>query len=389
MEVYVLDSLLRRTQVIDRFESLIWTERFNSFGDFEIDISVNRESLEAFAVGNLLAMNESYRVMIVETVENKTDQDGKQLLKVKGRSLEVILFDRVAMDVLTDTTTHPTWNLANTPGNIARKIFRDICITGVLDPADVIPFIQSGTIFPEDTITESPIWIELALAPTTVYDAIKALCDPYDLGFRLVRNFDTSQLYFDIYAGNDRSTFQSILPPVIFSPQLESLQNTSELTTVQDAKNVAYVFSPAGFQMVYDLNVDPEIAGFERHILMVDASDITSDVADVPAALIRRGTEELAKQRPFSGFDGELNQYSNSKYGVDYQLGDILELRNSDGAVSYVRVTEQILVSDAQGDRAYPTLVVNETLYPYPGSWFSQTSKKWEDFTTEYWSDMT
>jgi hypothetical protein len=38
MEVYILDSLLRRTEVVDQFESCIWTERFSEHGEFEIDI---------------------------------------------------------------------------------------------------------------------------------------------------------------------------------------------------------------------------------------------------------------------------------------------------------------------------------------------------------------
>lgn len=389
MEVYILDSLLRRIEVVDKFESFIWTERFASFGDFELDIISTRESREQFTSGTQIATNESYRVMVVESVEKITDSESRQLLKVKGRSLEIILMDRVAKNTLTDLTVAPTWNLTGIPGDIARQIFHDICVTGVLDSADVIPFIQPGTIFPDDTIAESPISITLAVKPSTVYDAIKSICDSYDLGFRLVRNFDTSQLYFDIYAGNDRTTFQSILTPVIFSPQLDSLQNTSELSTIENAKNVAYVFSPVGVQVVYAPSADPDVEGFERRVLLVQADDITSgSPAVVAAALIQRGLEELAKSRPFVGFDGEINQYNNYKYGVDYQLGDIFELRNIDGVVSYVRVIEQIFVSDNNGDRSYPTLELNETLYPYPGTWFAQKYQKWVDFTTEFWTDM-
>lgn len=63
MEVYVLDSLLRRSEVIDRFESLIWTERWASWGDFELAIRSTYGSRGLLRKGTQLAMNQSDRVM--------------------------------------------------------------------------------------------------------------------------------------------------------------------------------------------------------------------------------------------------------------------------------------------------------------------------------------
>jgi len=39
MEVYILDDLLRRTAVIDQFNSMIWTERWRDKGDFELVVN--------------------------------------------------------------------------------------------------------------------------------------------------------------------------------------------------------------------------------------------------------------------------------------------------------------------------------------------------------------
>ena len=273
MEVYILDSLLRREKVIDRFESLIWTERFAEAGDFELVIRSTNESRQDFVSGKWLALSESLRVMAVETVENATDDEGKALLTVKGRSIEHILMNRVARGQMTDLTTEPKWIITDTPGNVARKVFDDICVQGTLDPGDVIPFIMPGTIFPEDTIAEPTDVVTIDIDPKTVYDAIKDICEPYDLGFRLVRNFDASQLYFDIYAGCDRSSLQTDLPPVIFSPGLENLKNTTEFTTTENDKNIAYVFSKVGYEVVVPDNVDPDVEGFDRKVLLVKADE--------------------------------------------------------------------------------------------------------------------
>lgn len=387
MELYTLDPLLRREAVVDRFESLIWTERFQEFGDFQLDIFSTQSTRSLFKTGTRLAMNESNYVMVVETVEDAEDSEGRRKLTVKGRSLESILTDRVAKESLSDLTTSPKWTITLPPADVARKIFHDICVTGVLDPNDVIPFITEGSFLSPDTILEPIDPITVELDPQPVYDAIVDICNVWTLGFRILRHYDLSELYFDVYSGSNRTSSQTTLPPVIFTPELDNLQNTKELTSVDKAKNVAYVYSPAGFAMVYGLGVDPEVEGFERRVLVVNATDITSENPDVPSALAQRGNEELAKYRTYQAFDGEVSQFSQFKYGRDYNLGDLVETRNLSGVTNNMRVTEQIFVSDREGDRSYPTLTLNTFINT--GSWLSWLNNRvWSELTDEEWIDQ-
>lgn len=385
MEVYVLDSLLRRQQVVDRFESLIWTERFKDAGDFELVIHSNRTSRGQFTKGTKLAVNTSFRVMTVETVEDTTDEEGRSLLTVKGSSLESVLHDRVARNSHADLQTEKMWVLGGTPGDVARQIFNDICMLGKLSASDIIPFIQPGTIMPYSTLPESSTPVIVQLPPKTVYKAVKDICDIYDLGFRLVRNFDLSQLYFDIYAGSDRTTRQTELTPVIFSASNDNLQNTRGFESIEGSKNVAYVYSDFGSVIVYADGVPEDVDGFDRRVLLVEVTDIDEGTPDVELMLYQRGKEELAKARGFSAFDGEINQNAVHRYGIDYNLGDICELQNKDGIVSYKRVTEQIFVHDEQGERSYPTLTTD--MFVAENTWLSQLGRVWEDYgVDEYWS---
>ena len=390
MEVYILDSLLRRTQVVDKFESAIWTERYSEFGDFEIDIKSTLESRGQFQAGTQLAVNNSYRVMTVETVEDTVDAEGKDILKVKGRELVSMLLDRVFKNTMSDTTSEPDSTMIDTPGNIARMMFDHIARTGGLDAKDVIPFLQPGSIFAAGTNPETTTIITWVQTPEILYTAIKNVCDPYDLGFRLYRNFDTSQLYFDVYTGDDRTTRQTLKAPVVFSTGLDNIQNTSELTNIQGSKNVAYVFSPAGHLVVYGENVPSDITGFDRKILVVNASVVAGD-PDADTLMIQAGTEALNQARASQMFDGEINQYGQYQYGTDYNLGDIVEMRNKDGIITYKRVTEHIFVSDANGDRSYPTLTAD--LFTGVDTWISWNNKStaWIDFdsdTTTTWSTL-
>lgn len=388
MDVYILDSLLRRETLVDKYLSFIWTDRFQAYGDFELVLESTPNNRRLFISGVLLACTESKNIMQVMTTEDSTDTEGKATYKVSGISLEQILDDRVAAAVLDDTTTSPNWSITNTPGAICRKIFHDICVTGTLNPDDRIPFIMEGSIMPTNTIPEPSDVITVELTPQTVYSAIKQICETWTLGFRLLRNGDMSQIYFDIYSGSDRTTLQDDLPAVVFAPELDNLQNTTELRSTANYKNCAYVFSPAGYETVYPLDVDPETSGFERRIMPVDASDITSDNPDVSAALIQRGREELAKQRNIAAFDGEINPNTAYKYGTHYFLGDLVEVRNADGLTNQMRVTEQIFASDGEGDRTYPTLAVSVTIDT--GTWLSwETAQVWQDLgPTEYWEDQ-
>lgn len=389
MELYTLDALLRRVELIDDFESLIWTERYQKYGDFEMTIASTFRSRTLLKVDTLLATDQTRRVMKIEFVENANDAENRRMLTVKGRSLEILMYDRVAKESLSNLTTSPTWQITGlTATNVARKIFHDICVTGVLSIYDKIPFIFEGTFAEPSNIAEPVDLVTVEIQPTTVYDAISQLAEIWNFGFRILRQGDMSKLWFDIYMGSDRTTGQSTLPAVVFSPQLDNLQNTKELTTIEGAKNVAYVYSPDGFQMVYAAGVDSDVSGLDRKVLVVDANDITSEnTADVPAALIQRGYEELSKARTFQAFDGEISQNSQYKPGRDYNLGDLVEMRNTDGVANNMRVTEIIYASDREGTRSYPTLTLNQ--YINTGSWLSWLNNvMWSDMGSEHWDDQ-
>mgnify|MGYP001182366483 CR=1 FL=1 len=390
MDLYILDSLYRDVEVVEGYSSFIWTERHRDIGDFELITASTLASRRQLVTGLRLGMSESNRVMILETVEDTTDEEGRSILKVKGRSLEMILKNRLAMAALTDLTTNPKWSITAAPANIARQLFHDICVTGILNAGDIIPGILETTIFPADTIAEPSDVITYEIDPTDLYSAIKNLCDQFALGFRLVRGINTSQLYFNIYTGSDRTTQQTSLPAVVFSINLDNLKNTTELTTIALYKNVAYVVSPVGHELVYDLGTDTAANGFDRNVLFVKADDITDTVpATATAKMIQRGKEELAKNRRLSGFDGELSQSGQYKYQVDYYLGDLVEMQNKDGFTTTMQVTEQIFVRDREGIRRYPTLTVNEFITP--GSWLSwDYNQVWNDLAADpqTWSEQ-
>lgn len=388
MEVYILDRLFRRVRVVDQFQSLVWAERILDPGDFELDVASTFQNRNLFFPGVRLAMNESDYVMTVETVQDSIDEEGRRILKVKGPSLQNILRHRMAMGELTDSTTDPKWSLAGLPKDIVEFMFHDICVTGNLDAGDIIAGVIESSMYPADGISDpvGAILYEPEIQP--LFDAMKTLADFYEMGFRLVRNHTTNALYFDVYMGTNRTTGQTVVDAVVFSPDLENIRSTNRLTTEAYYKNVAYVISPVGHEVVYPDDVDPSIDGFERRVLIVDADDITDpDGPTASAQMIQRGKEELSKNRQLTVLDGELATSSRYIYGTHYRLNDIVELRDDDGSITEMRVTEQIFISDKEGDRRYPSLSVRRLIVP--GSWDSQSPDlAWNDVSpTATWNN--
>ena len=464
MDLYILDDQFRRTAVVDLYESLIWTERFSAKGDFQLVIHADRNSRTLFVPGTNLSILASKRVMTVKTVVDRQDTEGRIFLEVKGPSLESIFEERIARDVTVDPDS-TKWEFTGLPAAFARLVFEQICVDLTIDAGDGIPFYTPGNLYPTDTIPEPDVVLPMSLEISTMYDAFVLFGDLFDLGFRLTKNGDESELMFNIYSGNDHTTLQDDLPAVIFAPELDNLQDIAFLVSVDDEKNVAYVVSPYMTAFVYTEGTPLDVSGLDRKVLHVNASDITypadreglitavtsaeqasirvaqglstttefqSDslgkllryqrlfnqdevnintvtglvgttltapqIADINAVkaislaynddedddllseLEQRGRRELASHTTLAAFDGEVPYNSQYIYGRDYELGDLVEIRNANKATNQMRVTEQIFVSDNQGDRSYPTLAIKQLITP--GSWAAEPP-------TEVWADLT
>lgn len=457
MELYTLDGLLRRTEMVEEYESFIWTERYSAIGDIQIITPSSQQNRNLLANGTFLGLSESRRVMRLDTIEDTTDAEGDKQLTVSGIEITDVLTQRISA---TGTAGEQpgTWRTSGKPSDIIRTLFDYGCRNGLPSITDKIPLLVAGSLYPAGNIPEEVTTFILERDIGPLYDAIKEIADVWDLGFRLYRGPDDGKLYFDVYKGNDRTSGQSTKAPVIFSPDLDSLQNVSELTSTANFKNVATVINEFMTVTVYGEGASVDTAGFAKRVLFVSASDITyperdnviseptqaalnkaiglvdtyevykaqlqmilnrdrmtsaertqlnasvaattgltapektliTDAAtasynlNAPEDLVmttlmeQRGLEELAKNRSISAFDGEITPVSPYKYREHYDLGDLVEMRNSDGLTNQMSVTEQIFAADGSGERAFPTLT--KKLFITPGSWLAwESNQVWQD----------
>ena len=383
MDILVLDENLVAREFVNEYESFIWTERYSDIGDFELKIKSDRGTRELLKIGTNLGIRESYRVMTVETSEDGISSDGVAILTLKGRSMERYLDKRGTRPVTWVPYKSSPWTISYTPKVALEHVFAYAC--GDLgNTVDLFPYYDSGAYLPAGNIPLPDTVLDLTVEPKSLYAWTKEIADAWELGFRVVKNPTTNLLHYDVYTGNDRTTAQTTYPAVVFAHELENLSNTTEIRSIASQNTTAYVYGVNANAIVYSDGYSDSSVGLDRQIITVLADDIDLPVgAALTAALVQKGLEELAKHRALIGFDGEVPETGTYRYGTDYGLGDLVEVRNSDGLTTNMMVAEQIFVSDHEGDRAYPTFITHTVVTP--GSWSAWTSGQVWDDATEYW----
>lgn len=384
MELYTLDGRLRRTEIVEGYESFVWTERYSDIGELELKTASDQKMRKMLSEGTRIGLSESNRVMEIETVSDEEDDEGNARLSISGSEISSVLHNRISK-VGTGGSKPNTWKHTSKPSDMIRALFDFACRLGTQDKTDIIPMLVAGGSLPGNLVEDTKLYT-LERDITTLYTAIKEIADIWDLGFRLFKILDEGDLYFDVYKGNDLTTDQNVFPAVLFSPELDSLQNVSELRSIKGAKNVAEVRNERTALQVTSPGVANTISGFDRRVLFVndttkygtDGKALTSaENTAMLANMADLGKQELNKARAIYAFDGEVTQSSPYKYNRDYSLGDLVEMRNSDGAANKMMVTEQIFAADGTGENAYPTLTLKSFIEA--GTWLSwENTQDWE-----------
>ena len=412
MEIFILDALLRPIDVLDEYISFIWTERYAEMGDFELITLSTPANRRRFVADVMISIPDSKRIMRVNKIEEKDDEENGITLTVKGFDLSFMLQQRVIATKHSGELVATTYFAGWTPRQLMDLMVRLICVPASgqqISPGDTIPFLNDyvttpGSLYPTSNITEpAPEGIVWKQKIASLHSAITDLCKAYDLGYRLYKDPGSSKLYFEGYNGVDRTSEQTEFPPVIFSSDMNNLQSTTEYSNNEGHYNVVvaiYEYPNPDEEALYktltihEIVSDPQLAfssgGFDQKTKFISITQLPNGmtIEDAPKYLIQLATEELTRTKPSYLYDGEIDQNSDFVYERDYFLGDIVEVRGNNGGAAFMRVVEQIIKYDANGKSSYPSLLTKESITP--GTWRSwKYDVDWEDMGSgEYWSNQ-
>lgn len=368
MELTTLDKDFLPVAVIDVFESAIWVERY--YGDSEVQLVVPATSdiLEKLAIGTFLSIDQSKEVMILET----HDISGNQAT-IRGISILKWLNNRFIRTtanhedrywyMFEETSGAAPWSIIDLMCVDMGERFGVIFPLGIPNPAHLkIPNLQAIS------IDDSGPTVELAVPFGPIYDAIREIAVTYQVGMTITLEYASEAGYllgFSSYRGIDRSSNQSLTPPVRFSSQMESFANTKEFQSISDYATEAWTFAPENPGGLATspgwASRDVSATGFDLRAIMVFEEDLTTDTTGLGAtglldALYYRAAKALEVHKFAKIIDGEIVPTGQFQYGVDYNLGDIIEVQGYSGIVQTARVVEYIRSKDNTGEKAYPTL---------------------------------
>ena len=348
MDLTLLNTSLDAIAIVDDYESIIWTDRYQEYGDFEIYTPVTADLLSVIKQDYYLQNRDSEHVMIVEKLLIKTDVETGNHVTITGRSLESILKRRIV------------WGQRNLTGNLQNGI-KTLLEENVISPTDPNRRIDNF-IFEESTDERiTKLTIEAQYTGDELYDVISKLCKEHDIGFRVTLN-DNKQFVFKLYMGEDRSYEQMHNPYVIFSPNFENIVNSNYLESKSALKNVTLI-GGEGEGAARRYTSIGDVSGLERRELFTDARDISSDVGDnvvlteaeYTALLKQRGEEKLSENIAIISFEGEIEATMMFRYREDFFNGDIVQIANEYGHESKTRILEMTTSENKQGTSVYPT----------------------------------
>lgn len=355
MDLLILNKKYQNVDVPDSYESLIWTDRYYEEGDFEIYTSATKRNIDMFKEDYFIWSNSSDHVMIIDSIVIENDAQLGNHLTISGHSLESILKRRII------------WKQTILDGKLEDGI-EQLLNENIIEPSDQNRTIDNFIFIKSDNPYIDSISINTQFTGDNLYDAIRSICVPYNIGFKIVLNPE-NKLVFQLYSGTDRSYDQIINPHVVFSPNFDNIINSKRTKDNRYYKNVALVAGEGEGLQRKTLTVgDETLSGIERRELYVDAREIQSTDSNgnklsndkYYSLLKEKGENQLSEDKPIQTFDGSLETTKMYKYETDFFMGDIVQIEDEFGYVNKARVIEYIRSENQSGTEAYPTFDIIE-----------------------------
>lgn len=256
MDAYVLNDQYQLVQVIDEFESFIWTDRYNELGEFELKAIANVTLLSYVKKGFYIQIRESDKLMVIETIEYESDVEKGDHLTITGSSLELVLGHRVILnEIVLD-------------GSLQEGVMR-ILNENFIDPSDKDRTYPIMTFKKSEDEAITSLEAHATYHGEYVLDAIIELCQMNNIGFRVLPDTTNGGYIFELYSGVDRSYNQNKFPPIVFSPEYENIINSNYINSDAAYRNYVYVENDSenlkievypGFKFSFEMDEGEEAA---------------------------------------------------------------------------------------------------------------------------------
>jgi len=364
MDIQVLNTEFELVGVVDIYESLIWTDKYDIAGEFELYTKVTSNNINLLQTGRYLRIPESDKTMIIESINIKTDVENGDNFIIKGQSFEIILNRRIFWDTLSIDAS-----LEDGIIELLTETFIDPESYNWLRKVTNFIYEASG-----NSVIEGYDLKTLAFIMDNLYDTIVTICKSFGIGFKITIN-NENNIVFKLYLGEDRSLEQTENDVVLFSSELDNLLQSDYLKTITNDKTVAHIMATFRYDdddtitgqleviICYSPYHASSVSGLERKELGIDMRDILTVYGVDSAPVYLRKLDQMEqrcledfefnKERTF--FDGQIEINGNYKYLKDYFLGDIVQFIDKYGHGGKAIIKEVTYSENINGINIYPT----------------------------------
>lgn len=218
---------------IRNYESLQFTRRFYSVGEFELRININKANTDALQNGNLIMLGkDGKKAGIIRHRENEIDENGDSTdtLIIKGPTLKGICSQRIIVPPV-DGNGYDSFT---GPQETIMKHFVDAHCAGPTDSSRKIPQL----VIAEDQ--GRGVADQWRFRFDNLSDVEEQVGQYAKLGWDVTLDTGGKQLIFDVIQGRNLTAGQDTLPPVIFSTEFSDIKMPHFIQSWLNAVTVGY-----------------------------------------------------------------------------------------------------------------------------------------------------
>lgn len=362
----VFDTEFNQIAIIDDYTSLIWTEKYQEVGDFELELRYDKKWKDILKQDYYCRIDPSERTMIIEKVQIEHDDDGLSVMTVSGRSVECILERRIVwkkrtFGTTTNSETHEEIKKTVNIQDSIKTLFND----NIVSPENTNRKISNFKFIASEDSYIKNLKFNQDYDGDSMLDVIEDLCSDKRMGYKILMD-DDNNFNFQFYKGTDRSMEQSNNEVVIFSENYDNLISSEYYSDKTEFFNTMYVTksdSSGSGSSKTEVNLDTSPAqGLARRETTCSESDLqskykTSDNNSLSSdAKKSKGRIKLKKDYKIKEvMEGDISYESMFVYPDDYKVGDKVQFIDIYGNNRPMTVTEMVIGRDDSGYTMIPT----------------------------------
>ena len=325
LEILFLDSELNNaSSPIDDYYSLIWTDKYYTYGAYQLYLSSKHYNTAKNA--EYMYNSETGAAGIIESRGYKNIDRLETI--VKGAPLEKLLYDRcIEIDEIIS-------------GNLETEIYNIVtkyALTGVRKIPHLRLKMYAG--YTETIEAQIPAGKNLG---EWLHEVLKT----FEMSYRIDIDYYNNDFVFEIYKGLDRTQEQSVNSWAIFSTTYDNLYSVEKETDDSEYKNYFYIRGAAdslGEQITEELDLRlPDEARREMFVTAQHIKRNDDEGDEIPEntyrqMLLQYGRETAGEYRKANPIIASLDPNTL----MDYKLGDKCDIEITDiGESLSARLTE-------------------------------------------------